>query len=130
MQLGDVAYVLADLFVALMASDEFQQKVFGMEPAEFRDCLACEVQRELESPYARRRPPTSVVADPDAPIDQSEISDQMARQVLENAPPAIRSVYGNARQNGAAVTEALNKALEEFRRLQEVAAECQLAEAS
>lgn len=123
-----LAYALADHVNAMMASEQVQQETMAMEAAEYRDFLASQLALVLSGMIVPKPPPElAPTANPDAPIDQSRITDTIARQLLEQAPSEARAVYGKARRNGAAPNAALDEALKFMREKQEREWERQVA---
>jgi hypothetical protein len=130
-----LAYDLADRICALQASDEFTQQTMGMEPMEFRDCLAEKVAEVLDgrwkkprasaaSKNASARPASSAASPTPPPIDDqgnvaSTITHSKALELLEAAPADVRSAYRIARKDGKEAHESLQEALAYMRRANE-----------
>lgn len=129
MEPSPLAYAVAHRMIVLFSDEQFGQRTCGMEPIEFTDCLAGEVQVVLNAcPNVRSYmlPPQTVFeAGEGAPVI-STITDTKARQLIEALPPEVKAVYGKAVRNNAAPREALEKAFEALRVHQEKYRECQL----
>ena len=127
------AYKLADRISALMHSDVIYQRTMSMEAMEFREFLACEIEMVLESPLRPSRfteDEAPVVCDPPAPSDDppepsqlSSITHHAAMQTLQNAPKDVIATYRGCRRDGMTPAEAMEAAMEMFRRMQEAMAD-------